>query len=143
MYVCMSVRFRGNVIFSVPIWDIAPIFLCRFPSYMSIYSVNVLSVCLLVMLQKALQLMDVFLLVMGQFIHNSICMISNSERNFVSPFVLERCLFLHPSINQDSLNFMLCSVRIHKYRPAHTQIRFIVTLQRPQRKRWKVACVTS
>ncbi len=57
-------RLVGNVIFSAPNWDIAPIFLCRFPSLMSIYSVNILSICLSVMLRKALLLMDVFILVL-------------------------------------------------------------------------------
>ena len=62
MSVCPS-GLGGNVIFSAPNWDIAPIFLCWFPSKMSIYSVNILSICLSVMLQKALLLMDVVILV--------------------------------------------------------------------------------
>ena len=32
MYVCLSVRFRGKRDFLASNWDIAPIFLCRFPS---------------------------------------------------------------------------------------------------------------
>ncbi len=55
-------RLGGNVIFSAPNWDIAPIFLCS-DSPHKWASVNILSVCLSVMLQKTLLLMDVFILV--------------------------------------------------------------------------------
>ena len=50
----------GNVIFSAPNWDIAQIFFVQIPLINE--HVNILSVSLSVMLQKALLLMDVFIL---------------------------------------------------------------------------------
>ena len=40
MYVCLS-GLGGNVIFSAPNLDIAPIFFVQIPSSMSIYSINI------------------------------------------------------------------------------------------------------
>ncbi len=60
LYVYLS-GLGGNAIFSAPNWDIAPILFVQIPLIMSIYSVNILNVCLSVMLQKALLLMDVCL----------------------------------------------------------------------------------
>ncbi len=62
MFICPS-GLGGNVIFSAPIEISVQFLLCRFPSWMSTYSVNILSVCLSVMLQKALLHMNVFILV--------------------------------------------------------------------------------
>ncbi len=44
MYVRLSVTFTGNVIFLASTWDRVLIFLCTFLSYMSIYSLSILSV---------------------------------------------------------------------------------------------------
>ena len=67
MTVRLSVMHRGKHDSLSPIKLSSNIFLCRFFSHTIIYSVNILSVCMSVMLQKALLLMDVVILVSSVF----------------------------------------------------------------------------
>ena len=100
----------GNVIFSAPIYKIKlSFFVCTFLLYMSIYSVNILSFCLSVMLQKALLLMDVVIL--DCIVSTSCLMLLSDLRIWFIHFLSIYCLIVGPSrFNHNAPNLKFFSL---------------------------------